>query len=270
MRTAIFITIRMDSSRLPNKTMKVILGKPVIMHIVQRALLAKQFDEVIVCTTTREVDDVVAEQAVIAGAKVFRGSLEDKLERWNGAAKEYNIDYIVTFDGDDLFCDPHLLDKGAEQIADGRYDFIEAPPHLICGAFTYAFTSKALAKVCEIKATEDTEMMWTYFKDTGLFKTGYLEGVEDIYFSDEYRLTLDYPEDFEFFTKVFEHFHCVNNDIPLKDIVAYFREHPEIPRINIGRQQEFLENQRKKTKLILKGKGNILSDNKRDDIGGVK
>lgn len=252
MKTAIFVTIRMDSSRLPNKTMKEILGKPVLEHIVQRAKLAKKFDEVIVCTTERAVDDQIAELAACSGAKVFRGSLEDKLERWNGAAKEYGIDYIVTFDGDDLFCDPYLLDKGAEQIREGKYDFIEAPEGLICGAFTYAFTAKALAKVCEIKGSTDTEMMWTYFKDTGLFNTGCLEGVEDIYFSEEYRLTLDYPEDFEFFTTIFEHFGCVNNDIPLAEIVTYFKEHPEVPRINIGRQQEFLDNQKKKTKLVLK------------------
>ena len=252
MRTAIFITIRMDSSRLPSKTMKTILGKPVLEHIVQRAKLAKEFDEIIVCTTERQVDDQVAELAKNAGVQVFRGSLEDKLERWNGAAEKYNIDYIVTFDGDDLFCEPELLDMGARQIREGELDFIEAPQGLICGSFTYAFTAKALKKVCEIKGSTDTEMMWTYFKDTGLFKTGYLEDVEEVYFSDEYRLTLDYSEDFEFFTNVFEYFNCVNNDVPLKEIVAYFKEHPEVPQINIGRQQEFLDNQKKKTKLVLK------------------
>ncbi len=252
MKRAIFITVRMDSSRLPNKTMKKILGKPVLEHVINRAKRATKFDGIVVCTTARELDDGIAELAQACGVEVYRGSLEDKLERWNGAATEYGVDYIVTFDGDDLFCDPYLLDKGAEQIAEGKHDFIEIPPGLICGAFTYAFTSKALKKVCEIKATDETEMMWTYFKDTGLFKTGYLANIEDIYFSDEYRLTLDYPEDFTFFAEVFEHFNCVDNDVPLREIVAYLKEHPEISGINIGRQKEFLENQKRRTKLILK------------------
>lgn len=252
MRRAIFVTIRTDSSRLPNKAMKSILGKPVLEHIICRAKMAANFDGIVVCTTRREVDDSVAELAQACGVGIYRGSLEDKLERWNGAARRYDVDYIVTFDGDDLFCDPYLLDKGAEQIAEGKYDFIEAPPGLICGAFTYAFTSRALAKVCEVKATDDTEMMWTYFKDSGLFRTGCLEGVEADYFSDKYRLTLDYPEDFEFFTRVFRHFDCVDNDVPLKDIVAFLKERPDIPAINIGRQREFIENQIRKTKLVLK------------------
>ena len=251
MRRAIFITIRKDSSRLKDKAVRELMGQPVMQLVVKRAKLAKNFDDVIVCTTTREVDDEIEEIALRNGAKVFRGSLEDKLERWNGAAKAYGTDCIVTFDGDDLFCDPELLDMGAEQIAAGGYDFIEGPKGMICGAFTYAFTAAALAKICEIKASEDTEMMWTYFKDSGLFRCGVLEGMDEIFFGP-WRMTLDYPEDFAFFETVFRHFGCAENDVPLREIVKYLQEHPEIGEINGFRQAEFLENQRRKTKLVLK------------------
>ena len=64
--------------------------------------------------------------------------------------------------------------------------------------------------------------------------------------------TLDYPEDFEFFKTVFEHFNCMNNDVPLRDIVAFLNNNPQIPQINSFRQEEFLANQKKKTKLVLK------------------
>jgi spore coat polysaccharide biosynthesis protein SpsF len=251
MKTAIFITIRKDSSRLPNKAVRNILDQPIMQLVVKRAKLAKKFDDVIVCTTTRDVDDEIEEVALKNGAKVFRGSLNDKLDRWNNAAKQYGVDYIVTFDGDDLFCDPELLDMGAEQIQNSGYDFIEAPQGLICGAFTYAFTAKALDEVCSIKASDDTEMMWTYFKDSGRFKCGVLEGVDGEFIKD-YRMTLDYPEDYEFFNTIFEHFGCVNNDIPLRQIIDYLKENPQIPQINLFRQKEFLENQKKKTHLVLK------------------
>lgn len=252
MKRAIFITIRRDSSRLPDKAVRDIYGSKVMEMVIKRAKLARNFEEIIVCTTTRDVDNEIEEVSLNAGVKVFRGSLQDKLERWNGAAKEYGIDYIVTFDGDDLFCDPKLLDMGAGQIASRGLDFIEAPKGLICGAFTYAFTAGALKKVCEIKNTDDTEMMWTYFKDTGLFKTGVLEGVDEIYFSNEIRCTLDYPEDYEFFSRVFEHFDCPENDVGLDRIAAYLHENPEIAKINIGRQQEFLDNQKNRTHLEIK------------------
>ena len=86
MKKAIFVTVRMDSSRLPDKTMKKILGKPVLEHIINRAKQTTMFDGIIVCTTERKIDDQVAEVAQACGARVFRGSLEDKLDRWNGAA----------------------------------------------------------------------------------------------------------------------------------------------------------------------------------------
>ena len=253
MQNAIFVTIRKDSSRLPNKAVRSILGHPVMEMILKRAKLAKGFDAVVVCTTTRVIDDEIAEIADQNGALVYRGELEDKLARWNGAAKAYKVKNIVTFDGDDLFCEPKLLTMGAEQLVARGIDFLEAPDGLICGAFTYAFTAKALNKVCEIKASEDTEMMWTYFKDTGIFKTGKLENVPPVYFSDDIRCTLDYPEDFDFFSKVFAHFNCVDNNVDLAAIVEYLREKPEIAKINIGRQQDFLANQKAKTHLVLKG-----------------
>ena len=95
-------------------------------------------------------------------------------------------------------------------------------------------------------------MMWSYFKDTHLFKTGVLEDVPSIYFSDDIRCTLDYPEDLEFFARVFEHFQCKNNDVGLAEIVRFLRSNPSIPKINFFRQEEFLTNQKKKTHLILK------------------
>lgn len=252
MEKAIFITIRKDSSRLPDKAVREIYGSRVMEMIIKRAKLAKNFDGIVVCTTTRATDDEIEKIALASGASVFRGSLEDKLVRWRDAARKYNVRYVVTFDGDDLFCDPHLLDMGAEQIASGQYDFIEAPEGLVCGGFTYAFTVDALEKVCEIKNSDDTEMMWTYFKDTGLFRTGVLQDVDDIYIDPGIRATLDYPEDYAFFLKVFEHFDCRDNDVGLDEIVRYLHEHPEVAEINIGRQQEFLDNQKRKTHLELK------------------
>ena len=251
MKKAILITVRMDSSRLPNKTSMKILDKSVLELVISRAKLAKNFDKVIVCTTEREVDDFIVDTAVKCGVDFFRGSLNDKLDRWKNAVEAHGIDAAVTMDADDLFCDPYLMDLGSEQI-ENDVDFIECAYGMVVGSFTYAFTTGALQKVCEIKGTDDTEMMWTYFKDTGLFKVAKLQNVDEIYFNDNIRLTLDYPEDFELFKTVFEAFKCDKNDVPLKDILAYLSENPEIPEINLFRQNDFLINQKNKTKLILK------------------
>jgi spore coat polysaccharide biosynthesis protein SpsF len=251
-KKAVFITVRSDSSRLPGKAYKAILGKPVIEMIMLRAKLVKNADMVVVCTTERSIDDKIVEIARKVGVNYFRGSLNDKLDRWYGAVKQFNIDVIATFDGDDLLCAPELIDSGLVQLEKENLDFLKAPAGLAIGAFTYCIRASALAKVCSIKGSEDTEMMWTYFEDTGLFKVGELKVEEKIYFNTEVRLTLDYQEDFAFFEHLFKHFDNTENDVPLKEAMSYLDEHSEVIQINAGRQKEWKKNQIAKTKLILK------------------
>jgi spore coat polysaccharide biosynthesis protein SpsF len=252
MRKAVFITVRSDSSRLPNKALMTILGRPTIEMVILRAKQVRTVDEVVLCTTERPIDDELVRIAERQGIKYFRGSLEDKLLRWLGAAKEYGIDFFTTMDGDDLLCDPELIELSVRQMERGDCDYIKAPWGLVCGSFTYSIMVSALEKVCSIKDTQDTEMMWVYFEDTGFFRVSDLDIDDNIFLNDKIRLTLDYPEDFKFFARIFEHFQCVNNDVPLRSIIEFLNEHPEITDINYSRQKDYLENQKRKTKLIIK------------------
>lgn len=252
MRKAVFITVRSDSSRLPNKAFMTILEKPTIEMVILRAKQVKFVDEIVLCTTERPLDDELIRIAERQGIKYFRGSLEDKLIRWLGAAKKYDIDFFATMDGDDLLCDPELIELSIKQMEKENCDYIKAPLGLICGSFTYCIRVDALEKVCSIKDTQDTEMMWVYFEDTGLFNVKDLNVEDKIFFNEKIRLTLDYPEDFEFFSRIFKHFDCINNDVPLRDIISYLNKHPEITDINLYRQKHYLDNQKKKTKLIVK------------------
>lgn len=252
MRKGIFITVRSDSSRLPNKTYKEICGSKVLEMIIKRAKLVKNADSVVVCTTEREIDDEVVNIAKNLEVEFFRGSLDDKLERWMGAVRKFNLDCFATFDGDDLLCAPELIDLGLKQLENNELDFLEAPENLAVGAFTYCIKANALKQVCKMKDTEDTEMMWTYFKDTGKFKCGKLNIEDEIYLMPEARLTLDYQEDFDFFDNIFTHFNNINNDVPLKKVLLYLKENPEIIKINEFRAQDWRQNQINKTKLILK------------------
>jgi spore coat polysaccharide biosynthesis protein SpsF len=217
-----------------------------------RAKLVRNADAVIVCTTERSLDDGIVEIATRLGVQHFRGSLEDKLDRWLGATRQFNIDFFVTMDGDDLLCDPELMEAGIEQLKTTDVDFLEAPEGLICGSFTYGIRSSALKQVCTLKGTSDTEMMWVYFKDTGRFKVATLAGQDPIFFDPDIRMTLDYEEDLAFFQAIFQHYQCLNNDIPLRVIVPFLKEHPEIVQVNAFRRQDWATNQKLKAKLVLK------------------
>ncbi len=252
MKSGLFITVRSDSTRLPNKAFLPIMGKPTIELVIQRAKKVITVDKIVVCTTERSIDDAIIEIAQRNNVDFFRGSLEDKLERWLGATRAFGLDFFITMDGDDLLCDPELIDIGVEQMQRCDVDFIEAPDGLICGSFTYGIRTTALEKVCSIKGTSETEMMWTYFKDTGLFKVDTLNVSDPVFYDPGIRMTLDYEEDLAFFTAILVGLNVENNDVPLRQIVPFLKEHPDIVRLNAFRHDEWANNQKQKTKLILK------------------
>ena len=257
MNKAIFITVRTGSSRLPQKALIEINGIPTIEHLINRVKRSRKADFIILCTTTLKEDDILCQIAERNDILYFRGSVTDKLDRWLGAATIYHIDFFVTADGDDLFCEPELIDLAFKQYDEKHPDFIESS-NVICGAFTYGIKTSALKKVCKIKDTDDTEMMWVYFKDTKMFQVEELEGVDKIYQRPDIRMTLDYPDDFRFFTNVIENLGSMKQDFNLRDIIKYLDKNPGVIQINQHLKDEWAANQEKKTPLVLKRKQESL------------
>ena len=250
---AIFITVRSNSKRLPEKCFRKIKNKTTIEQVISRAKKSKLAEGIVLCTTELNEDDRLCDIAQAQDILYFRGSEEDKLERWLGACNKYNVDFFITADGDDLLCDPGLIDMAFQQYEQNKEmnDFIKSDS-VICGAFTYGIRSSALRKVCDIKDSSDTEMMWVYFTDTGLFNISELKNIPEEFNRDDIRMTMDYEEDLQFFTTIIENFD--NDDYGLSDIVNFIDENPEIKMINFHRHMEWSQNQKNKTKLILKEK----------------
>ena len=57
MKVVAVVQARCASTRLPNKVMMDLLGKEVILHVVDRVKQSKNIDEIVVATTTDEIDD---------------------------------------------------------------------------------------------------------------------------------------------------------------------------------------------------------------------
>lgn len=254
-RIGSLITVRTGSTRLEAKCLQRINGREVIRYVVDRAKLAEYPHVVVICTTNEPRDDILERIAKEEGVRCFRGSVKDKLVRWLGAAKKFRLDYVVNIDADDPFCDPSLVDAACKQILKDPHDMIKPPPGIACGAFTGCVSVPALKKVCEIKDTDDTEFMWEYFTDTGLFKTQALK-LDPIFLNPKVRLTLDYPEDLQFFEEVFKRMKMKNNHTPLKDILEFLSKNPAVANINFFRHNEFVKNQKNKTFLKLKSMDN--------------
>jgi len=250
MRTAVFITVRMKSTRLPKKALLEIKGRTTIEHLIDRIKSAKLPDLIVLCTSTHPDDKILANLAEKNGIEAFRGSPEDKLERYLKAAKKYGVNFIVNVDGDDILCDPTLIDKTIEHFKKTEADCVIWRGFPV-GAVPTGIKVEALEKVCEIKDEEDTEVWGGYFTDTGLFKVEYLDAEEELR-HPEIRMTLDYPEDLEFFKAIFERLYMAGRIFSLKEVIELLKKSPDIAEINKHRQEEYMriiEKLAKKIKL---------------------
>ena len=84
-----FIVSRTSSKRLPNKVLKLVRGKSIIQHIIERAKLVSGVDIIVLCTSTDKSDDVLESVAKrnnikvkfnVGASKLWSSS--DFLEAW--------------------------------------------------------------------------------------------------------------------------------------------------------------------------------------------
>lgn len=230
MRTAVTITVRMKSTRLPEKAMKDLVGKPMIEHLIDRLKYAKLPDEIILCTSTNPQDDILVEVAKKNNIKWFRGDEVDVLKRLLDASKKSKIDFIVSTTGDNPLTDPHYIEGLINKFKETDADYITCLD-LPLGAFSYGIKVRALEKVVELKKEMDTEIWGVYFTETNLFKIEEME-VESQLKHPEMRLTVDTPEDFRLMEEIYGLLYKEDKLIELADVINLFRENPMFLEIN--------------------------------------
>jgi spore coat polysaccharide biosynthesis protein SpsF len=256
MKTGYLIIGRLKSTRLPNKLLLDIKGKPIISHLLDRLKLAKKIDEIIICTSTLEQDKALEKIAKDNNVKCFFGDPEDVLLRMFDAATKYNLDYILTITADSPFVDPYYADEIVDIYKKTNADLIRQfdLPH---GVFSYGIKVEALKKVIESKETSDTEVWGRYFTDTGIFNVVDFEVINNFHKRPGMRMTLDYPEDLEFFRAIFDALYRNGYVFSLDEILNFLDSNPDIRNINKLCGEKFLKKFKNHSEIRLKKKQNV-------------
>jgi spore coat polysaccharide biosynthesis protein SpsF len=100
---AIVLQARMGSRRLPGKVLEAIGPRTILGHCIHRLRLSQL--PVIVATSDRADDDAVEHEARRHGAEVFRGSEDDVLSRYLGAARAFHLTDLIRATADNPFVD---------------------------------------------------------------------------------------------------------------------------------------------------------------------
>ena len=156
----------MDSTRLPGKALLALDDVPVLGRVLNRLNMCRELDGIVVCTSTRAIDDPIADYASKAGVQLVRGDTFDVLGRANAAMTMVNADAAVRISGDSPFVDPALVDKMVALHRQTPCDLTTNvhPRTFPAGMSIEVIQAQALAKLDQKSlSAEDREHVTTYF-----------------------------------------------------------------------------------------------------------
>jgi len=237
------ITVRNSSTRLPNKSLMIIKDNLRSIDIVLERAKKTELP-VIIATSTESEDNIFEDIAKQHNVKIFRGALLNKLKRWSDCFSEYGIENALLIDGDDLAYNFEIGKRALTQLKSNQSELVICTDDIVTGFFTYAIKKSGIVKLYHQAPNEetDTDVPTKYIEKANLIKS-YIK-LYNYERNQKIRLTLDYEEDLNFFKKLYEKLDITETG---KNIVKFLNENPHISQINIEKQKDFLENQKKFT-----------------------
>ena len=108
-KTIAIIQARLTSTRFPNKILQKIENQTLIQILVNRLLLSKKVDQVIVAIPNNKENRSI--KKYLKGIKFFLGNENNVLDRYFKTAKKFKATTIVRICGDCPFIDPKVIDQ---------------------------------------------------------------------------------------------------------------------------------------------------------------
>jgi len=228
------VQARMASTRLPGKVMLSAAGKPLLGHVVERLSFSTTLEQVAVATSTDARDDIIQDFCKSRDIPVFRGSINDVLDRYYRAARHLGLDVIIRITSDCPLIDPMLVDEMVRFFIEhqDQYDLVtnRHPLTYPDGLDVDVMPMGSLEYVWQ-HATEPHQREHTipYFWEAGM-RVYNFEHPDQLFY--QHRWTLDYPEDYELVKSIFTALYRKGELFTTRDILDYLAMHPELLKIN--------------------------------------
>ncbi len=232
------IQARMGSSRLPNKVLMPLAGKPLLLRMYERVATTEYSGEIVIATTTDKSDDVIEKLCKENNINVFRGNQTDLLDRHYQSAKIFNADAVVKIPSDCPLIDPKIITKVIKFYLDNfeNYDYVSNlhPATYPDGNDVEIMSVEILEKAWkEAERSFEREHTTPYFwENPDVFKIGNVDWETGLDYSMSYRFTIDYLEDYSFIKKIYDELYEENKNFGLADILELLKRKPEIKKIN--------------------------------------
>ncbi len=227
----------MRSTRLPGKVLAPVLGKPVLVLILERLRRCRTLRRIVVATSDDPLDDAIQQACETQGVAVFRGSEEDVLDRLYRCARQFGMDAFTRFAADNPLVDPAVADHVIACFLTRRHDvdYISNnhPPTWPDGLEVEVLSVAALERAWReasrpFQREHATPYIWDHPE---MFRTANVALPDDRLFQRT-RWTLDCPEDYAFITRVYEALYPSSPAFGMPEILALLARRPELQRMN--------------------------------------
>ena len=237
-RVLAVVQARLGSTRLPGKALIEIAGRPMLSHVIARALAVRGVDQTVLATTVSPDDDALVELAWRERVPSVRGSVEDVLDRFHSALLEYPADSILRVTADCPLLDPEVSGLVVTDYLEHREeaDYVSnvQPPTYPDGLDTEVFSAAALERAWrEARLPSDREHVTTYIRHRrNGFRIRNVAHGEDL---SRHRWTVDEPRDLEFVRAVYAE---LAPDGPrifgMREVLGLLRARPGLSALNAG------------------------------------
>ncbi|CAN5910208.1 NTP transferase domain-containing protein [soil metagenome] len=233
MRTVAIVQARMGSTRLPGKVLRPLGGDTVLGQCIRRLRQARGIHHVVIATTTHSEDTMIVEACEQMGVQVHRGSPDDVLDRYVGAARASNAEAIVRVTSDCPLVDPCVVDRvvglldGSRDYVSNTHDVQTFPRGLDVEAF-HRDTLERMGRMAISKAAREHVTVFVR-EQPAMFRTAQL--IDDTNNSD-LRWTVDTDADLELVTQMYERFELATKNVDYRDLVRATRATPSLTQIN--------------------------------------
>lgn len=230
------IQARMQSKRLPGKSLLPLAGKPLIAHVIERVKAVGGITSVVLATCPGDENIPLIECAESLGVHVFVGSESNVLERYYLAAEKFGGDFIMRVTGDNPFTDTEYATSALDIALESNAD-LSSISNLPLGAGVEVIKHSALTEAFEKATTPyQREHVTPYIKEhTEFFMIERYPVRMDLPY-DNLRLTVDTPEDYEVARRIYEALYT-GEPFTIKQTLDFLEQHPEIASLNSAVEQ---------------------------------
>ncbi|MEP7220347.1 MAG: glycosyltransferase family protein [Bacteroidota bacterium] len=239
MNIVVVIQARTGSSRLPNKVLLPLAGRPLLQRMVERVRAASRPSEIVIATTSLAADEPVRDLARSIGVRCFSGHPTDLLDRHYRAGLEYQADAVVKIPSDCPLIDPTVIDRVIEhyQTRADRFDYVsnlhpasypDGHDVEVIGIDALEIAHREARQPFEREHT--TPFLWERPERFRLANVLWGSGLD---LSMSHRWTIDYRDDYLFLVAVYNALHSENDPVfGISKVLALLNERPDIAAIN--------------------------------------